>query len=584
MSDKNYIGLAVTPHDPAICILNSQGTVVFAQAAERYLQNKRAWHSPADDVFFVKKLIKEYCDPAKQLVLSLSWEKKSLKTNHVTNFFNRLIIEKLLGAGWLGGKKSALAASYHEARSVFAGFTKFAGLNTEYQFYNLTNKPVVYQYNDHHLTHAAAACYSSKFTEAACAVIDGNGQNSAVNFYHYKNGKLNRLPSNSSKLGSLGVFYWCICKACGFEPMAGEEWKVMGLASYGSFNEKYYMMLKNCLTIDELNVKISIKSLTSIKKCLKMARGKNTPALDYADFAFTGQYVFAEYFNKLLKNLHKICPMENVVLAGGCALNSSYVGTVHKNTPFKNVYVFSAPADDGNAVGAALLAYYKDKEFVVKQDIQLPYLGSTLAEKSLARLKAYSNLNIKSYDTMQEVTQLTAKFLSEGKIIGWVQGRAEFGPRALGNRSILADPRSAGVKERLNAEVKFREEFRPFAPSILHEFGDQYFEDYCETPYMERALVFKKEVRDKVPGVVHVDGTGRLQTVKAEWNKPYYDLIKAFYNLTNIPVLLNTSFNVMGKPIIHSVEDAISVFFMSGLDVLVLENNIILKTMAITLA
>ncbi|OGV27742.1 MAG: hypothetical protein A3F18_00700 [Legionellales bacterium RIFCSPHIGHO2_12_FULL_37_14] len=577
MTDKNYIGLAVTPHDPAICILNTEGEIVFAQAAERYLQNKRAWHSPADDVLFVKKLIKEYCDPTKQLVLSLSWDKKYLKNRHFTNLLNRWVIEKLLGSGWLGGKKSTFAASYHEARSVYAGFNELAGFNTEYQYYNLTTKPVIYQYNEHHLTHAAAACYSSKFKEAACAVVDGNGQGTSVNFYNFKDGKIKLIPSNSSRLGSLGIFYWFICKGCGFEPLEGEEWKVMGLASYGKLNEEYYAMMKDSLTIDGINVKVSFKTLASIKKCLKMARKKDTPALEYADFAYTGQYVFAEYFNKLLDGLYKACPGENLVLAGGCALNSSYVGTIHKNTPFKNVYVFSAPADDGNAVGAALLAYYKNNEPKVRSDIQLPYLGSTLTKNALDRLKTYSKLNIKTDYSMQEVTQITAKLLSEGKMVGWVQGRAEFGPRALGNRSILADPRSASVKERLNAEVKFREEFRPFAPSILHEFGDEYFEHYRETPYMERALVFKQEVRDKVPGVVHIDGTGRLQTVKAEWNKPYYDLIKAFYAITKIPILLNTSFNVMGKPIIHSVEDALAVFFMSGLDVLVLENNIIFK-------
>lgn len=574
MKNKHYIGLAVTPHDPALCILNPAGEIVFAQAAERYLQNKRAWHSPADDVLFVKRLLKTYCDSADQLVLSLSWEKKYLKkTRHVTNGFNRYVINTLLN---LGGK-SVLAPIYHEAKSIYTGFNEYAGTNIEYQYFNLTQQPVSYQYNDHHLTHAAAGCYCSPFDEAACAVIDGNGQDTALSFYHFKKGHLHPLKSHSSRFASLGLFYWFICKTCGFDPMEGEEWKVMGLASYGKFDEKYYAMLKDCFKVDGLNVKVSRKTLETAKKCLKMTRTDDTPALEYADFAFTGQYVFSEYVNQLLNNLYQICSSDNLVLGGGCALNSAYVGTVTHKTPFKQVYVFSAPADDGNAVGAALLAYYKEHPYQVRQDVQLPYLGSTMSEKSLQRLKQYSQLKIQSDYSMQEVTQLTAKYLSEGKIIGWVQGRAEFGPRALGNRSILADPRHSNVKERLNAEVKFREEFRPFAPSILHEFGDEYFENYEETPYMERALPFKQAVRSKVPGVVHVDGTGRLQTVKREWNERYYDLIKAFYDLTQVPILLNTSFNVMGKPIIHSVEDALSVFFTSGLDVLVIENHIICK-------
>ena len=177
----------------------------------------------------------------------------------------------------------------------------------------------------------------------------------------------------------------------------------------------------------------------------------------------------------------------------------------------------------------------------------------------------------------QSIAEETAKLLAEGALVGWFQGRAEFGPRSLGNRSILADPRQASMRDKINSRVKFREEFRPFAPSILDEYGDEYFENYQQSPYMERTLKYKKAVCHKVPAVVHVDGTGRLQTVKYEWNPRFYQLIEAFRQITDIPVLLNTSFNVMGKPIIHSVEDAVSVFYTSGLDVLVIDDYMIVK-------
>lgn len=170
-----------------------------------------------------------------------------------------------------------------------------------------------------------------------------------------------------------------------------------------------------------------------------------------------------------------------------------------------------------------------------------------------------------------------AEALASGAIVGWVQGRAEFGPRALGNRSILADPRDPAMKDRINALVKFREEYRPFAPAILDRYGDEYFEDYQESPYMERALRFRKEVADRVPAVVHADGTGRVQTVKREWNERFYELIAAFYGLTGIPLVLNTSFNIMGKPIIHSVEDALGLFYTTGMDVLVIEDYLLEK-------
>ena len=177
----------------------------------------------------------------------------------------------------------------------------------------------------------------------------------------------------------------------------------------------------------------------------------------------------------------------------------------------------------------------------------------------------------------EEIIQCAAESLADGKIIGWVQGRAEFGPRALGNRSILADPRYPDMKDKINDSVKFREEFRPFAPSILHEYGDEYFENYQFTPYMERTLNFRPEVRDKVPAVVHENGSGRLQSVTAELNPKYYALISELFRLTGVPIVLNTSLNVMGKPIVHSVEDAISLFYTSGLDALVVEDVFIEK-------
>lgn len=198
-----------------------------------------------------------------------------------------------------------------------------------------------------------------------------------------------------------------------------------------------------------------------------------------------------------------------------------------------------------------------------------PYLGSSINEAAIQRFAHYSGLPVQHLPG-QSIVETTAKHLTEGKIIGWIQGCAEFGPRALGNRSILADPRSPDMMDRINRVVKFRERFRPYAPAILHEHGDAYFEHYQETPYMDRTLRFRSNVRESVPAVVHVDGTGRLQTVKPDWNPLFHQLLESFHSMTGIPVLLNTSFNVMGKPIVHSTEDAFSVFMGSGLDNLVM--------------
>jgi carbamoyltransferase len=293
--------------------------------------------------------------------------------------------------------------------------------------------------------------------------------------------------------------------------------------------------------------------------------------------ARTGQQLFADTMRELLQNLYARGISQNLVLTGGCALNSSWNGHVIDETPFKQLHVPSAPADDGNSIGAALIAYYEDHpEARRPRKLMSAYLGTGISAETREHLLQF-NTSQRVRRLPDTVAQESAKLLSQGKIIGWMQGRAEFGPRALGNRSILADPRSLDMKEKINARVKFREEYRPFAPSILHEFGPEYFEHYQMSPYMERALVFRKEVRDKVPAVVHEDGTGRLQSVTPETSERFHKLIRTFYELTGIPLVLNTSFNIMGKPIIHSIQDAVGVFYTTGLDALVIDDVIIEK-------
>ena len=280
---------------------------------------------------------------------------------------------------------------------------------------------------------------------------------------------------------------------------------------------------------------------------------------------------------ELLNNFYKLGISDNLILGGGCALNSAFNGKIIEKVPFKALHIPSAPADDGNSIGAALLAYYEDHINESHQlSFQSPYLGSSINEKSLHNLLKFGKIE-RIRHLPGTVHLEAAQLLSQGKLLAWVQGRAEFGPRALGNRSILANPRFPNMKEEINKRVKFREEYRPFAPSILHEFGKKYFENYQESPYMERTLVWHSEVREQILAVVHVNGTGRLQTVKREWNEKYYDLIQAFYEIIAVSIILNTNLNVMGKLIIHTVEDAISVFYTTGLDVLVIEDYLIEK-------
>jgi len=300
-------------------------------------------------------------------------------------------------------------------------------------------------------------------------------------------------------------------------------------------------------------------------------------APDPADLACSGQEVFAERMRELLGNLHARTGCDDLVLTGGCALNSSWNGRVTTATPFRRLFVPSAPADDGCAVGAAFLAWSEDHPGRAPRGAPLsPYLGSAVSSEALAKLVRFGGWPHVRH-LPGTIAARTAELLAAGRIVGWMQGRAEFGPRALGHRSILADPRAADMKDRINERVKFREEFRPFAPAVLHEHGDAFFEGYQESPYMERTLTFRPAVRDRVPAVVHVDGTGRLQSLSDRWSPRFHELLCAFHARTGVPVLLNTSFNVMGRPIVHAVEDAVAAFLTTGLDALVIEDHLFEK-------
>lgn len=351
----------------------------------------------------------------------------------------------------------------------------------------------------------------------------------------------------------------------------------MGLAPYGRSDDRLMGLLRKLYRIE--GHKLSFAKADVVREVsAEILALRPGDALDrgWADLARCGQDVFAEMMEALLSEAAALVPSENLVLAGGCALNSSFNGKIVGRHGLGNVFVPSAPADDGNAIGAAWLAHAQaNPDWRAPKGPASPYLGSTVSTEPFERMQAWEPRLRKL--APEEVAPVTATLLTEGKLIGWVQGRAEFGPRALGNRSIIADPRPADAKDILNAKVKYREAFRPFAPSILAEHASDWFEAYQDAPYMERTLVWKEAVRERVPAVVHEDFTGRLQSVTPERNPRYHALISEFHKLTGVPVILNTSFNIMGKPILHTAEDAILMFYTSGLDALVIEDWLLVK-------
>jgi carbamoyltransferase len=573
-----YIGLCTTYHDPALALLAPDGEILYAEATERHLQNKRALNAEPDDLFLLPRLLREHCRDAESFVVASNWRARRPRYEAIARLLGWLSPRGIMHRE--GKRLNAWLEMYqfHHMQASQHHALRRTALNLARVFReDFPGIPVRFRHYDHHLAHAALACYGSPYEDAACAVIDSYGEEGSMAFYDYSGG---RIVPKSRHTGpqSLGFFYMKLTELCGFDWLGGEEWKVMGLASYGQTDPELLGLLEEMVAVEGLTLATRHGVYRDRLRRLEARRRlPGAPPEAAADLAHTGQEFFTRIVNRLLANLHGLGLSDNLVLAGGCALNSVCNGQILRETPFRSLYVPPAPADDGTALGAAWLALREDSPKLPLPARPLsPYLGAVVAERDVERFARYSGLPVQHLPG-GAVVPAAAELLAGGKILGWVQGRAEFGPRALGNRSILADPRPADMGERVNRDVKFRERFRPYAPAILQGFGPDYFSDYQETPYMDRTLAFRPEVRERVPAVVHVDGTGRLQTVREEWNPRFHALLSDFHRRSGVPVLLNTSFNVMGKPIVHAAEDAFGVFLGSGLDALALGDYLFTK-------
>lgn len=582
-ADRVYVGLAATLHDPAIALVAPDGRPVFAESTERALQSKRAFNCPPDDLVRAPRLLHEYFPNTTEIVAAVSWSSEFLSALDAS-----LLAQRAPPAGarsdWTGKAEWPLPHPWGLSTGL-RNSVSLAGLNL-WASSQVAGTVSIRRF-DHHLTHAANAACTSPFGECAVAVVDGYGEGESVGFFRYERGKLARLDSQPRRTGdgpiepeSLGMFYARVCALCGFDPLAGEEWKAMGLAAYGHPDQYLCDLLRPMLRVNGLRLERGCDRdalRLNLDKADRFAREAGDDPFARADLAASGQLIFEEKLAELLGNLYARCPSENLAFAGGCALNSTFNGKLLQLTPFSRLHVPSAPADDGNALGAAFVACMDDGVAIAaNKERANPYLGSAIEPDALERLVRFGGISRLTHAPPETVAR-TASLLAAGKIVAWVQGRAEFGPRALGNRSILADPRSPDMQDRINQLVKFRERFRPFAPSILDEAGPDYFEDYRSTRYMERTLRFRTDVRHRVPGVVHVDGTGRLQSVRREWNPRFHALLTEFHALTGVPMLLNTSLNVMGKPMVHSLEDCLGVFLTTGIDALVVEDVLMEK-------
>jgi carbamoyltransferase len=442
---------------------------------------------------------------------------------------------------------------------------------------------------NHHDAHAANAFLLSPFKEASIMTIDGRGESDSCVFFKGEGNSIKRIKSINMPY-SLGLFYSSFTEYLGFAPHS-DEWKVMALASYGRRNNKYYKIIKKLINLKKdgtFGMDLSYFEYYFFDKQPTMYSEKLTAlfgaprAKDSAinqrhiQIACALQQVYEEVAAHLLNHLYRAARSKNLAFAGGCAMNSVFNGKIRKATPFKEVFISSCPDDSGTAIGAALYAYnciFKQaKRAKQSHNYWGPEFSDSQIRDTLDRHKV-------RYTHCPQIHKEAARLLSEGKLVGWFQGRMEFGQRALGNRSILADPRDVRMKDLVNKAVKFRESFRPFAPSVLEGHADEYFDipKDEDVPFMEKVYPVRPKKRKLVPAVVHVDGSGRLQIVEERVNPLFYNLIAEFKKITGIPLILNTSFNLNGEPIVCSPQDAVRTFFSCGLDYLAIGNYLLAK-------
>ena len=489
--------------------------------------------------------------------------------------------------------------SIHAVRDRFSNSRKIASIQNELAILSgLPATPFIKRIHnvEHHRSHIASAFFASPFQEAACLSIDGSGDFTTTMVATGKGNKINVISSVDFP-HSLGIFYTAFTQLLGF-PHYGDEYKVMGMAPYGE--PKYTDQLHDVVKLGKdglfkLNLSYFRKGTSGV-----ISYGDNhIPVVapmfsDYMISKFGAQRLHDEPLNQyhkdlaasvqkmaeitifhILSHLQEQTGMENLCIAGGVAQNSVANGKITRNTRFKNVYIPSAGHDAGISMGAALYVQHQLLQMPRQQPIYSAYTGSRFSNDEIKQMLDTKGI---AYTQLEDeaIYEAVTDCLVNGGVAGWMSGRAEFGPRALGGRSIIADPRRTDAKEILNLKIKRRESFRPFAPSILKEYVGEYFEVDEPVPFMEKVFPIKADKRALIPAVTHVDGTGRLQSVDKDISPRYYALIEAFRKKTGVPILLNTSFNE-NEPIVNTPEEALSCYLRTQMDMLVIENILITR-------
>lgn len=450
---------------------------------------------------------------------------------------------------------------------------------------------------EHHRSHMASSFHVSPFEEAAILSIDGMGDFTSTMRGTGKGNKINVMDSVSYP-HSIGIFYTSFTQYLGF-PNYGDEYKVMGLSPYGEakymdkfrdiillkknglfeLNPKYFRHFKEGVSMSWDGGSPTVENIYSDEfiKQFGPLRKKGEKLTQYhMDLAASAQRITEEIIFAMAENLHQKTGLKNLCISGGVAQNSVANGKLLQNTSFENLFVPPAGHDAGTSIGSALYFYHHDLGNPRPPFKTQAYTGICFNNEEIEAYLQKREVEYKKY-TDDELMEVVSDRLLDAGVVGWFQGRAEFGPRALGNRSIIVDPRREDAKELLNSKIKRRESFRPFAPSILKEAVPEYFEQIDDVPFMEKVFQIKQEKHKAIPAVTHVDGSGRLQTVEEIANPRYYRLIKTFGEKSGVPILLNTSFNE-NEPIVNTPEHALECYLRTKMDMLVMGNIVVQRS------
>ena len=599
MVTKKILGISAFYHDSAAALIENENIIAAAQE-ERFTRKKH-------DKSFPKNAIKFCLDYSGLCVEDLDavvfYDKPFLKMERLLETYYAFAPRGL--RSFLSAIPVWMKEKLFLKRLIKKELEKISGKKI---------KKINLLFPEHHLSHAASAFYPSPFKEAAILTVDGVGEWATTTLGHGKDNKIKILKQINFP-HSLGLLYSAFTYYCGFKVNSG-EYKLMGLAPYGdpgSDRTKRFIQLiyENLIDIKEdgsfrLNMKyfdfatgLRMTNNRRWKQLFGVPPRKPETELTqiYCDLAYAVQKVTEDVIFRLAKTVKEITRAKYLVMAGGVALNCVANGKLLRSKIFKDIWIQPAAGDAGGALGAAYAAYYiyfnRERTINNKMDkMKGSYLGPEFDDKDIEKVARKYNAPYTKYENKDALLNDVAKLIAEGKVVGWFQGRMEWGPRALGNRSILGDARNPKMQKRLNLKIKFRESFRPFAPSVLFEDVSEYFDSKYPSPYMllityvnpERRNKLPKNyhklpikeklyfIRSDIPAVTHLDFSARIQTVHKETNYKYWKLLQAFKKLTKYGIIVNTSFNVRGEPIACTPEDAYKCFMRTDTDFLVMND------------